>query len=271
MSKSKNIRLFWWSEPYLMDKPKENYGDLLGAYLVAKISKKRIIWSHPKKRYFRDIWQPIYVTIGSILAHVNKKCIVWGSGIINEDQIVKPAKFLAVRGPETRRVLMSQGYDVPEIYGDPALLLPNYYHPKIEKKYALGIVPHYVDYNIVKEMYGNNKDILVIDLMTNDVEATTDLFLQCERIVSSSLHGIIVSHAYQIPALWVKFSDNLFGDDIKFKDYFRSVLIQPYTPKITESVITIEDFKQLFTNEVELPNQIQVHKLQDGLIKVCPF
>jgi pyruvyltransferase len=271
MWKSKNIRLFWWSEPYLMDKPKENYGDLLGAYLVAKISDRRIIWSHPKRRYIRDIWQPIYVTIGSILAHVNKKCIVWGSGIINEDQTVKPAKFITVRGPETRRVLMNQGYNVPEIYGDPALLLPNYYHPKTEKKYALGIVPHYVDYNVVKEMYGNNEDVLVIDLMTNDVEATTDLFLQCERIVSSSLHGIIVSHAYQIPAVWIKFSDKLFGDDIKFKDYFMSVLIKPYVPNTVESLTANVNLESFFNAEIELPTQNQINKLQQGLIEVCPF
>jgi pyruvyltransferase len=271
MWKSKNIRLFWWSETHLIKKPKENYGDLLGAYLVKKISKKKILWSDPKKFSIRDFWEPIYVTIGSILAHVNKKCIVWGSGIIQENQIVKPAKFLAVRGPETRRILISQGYKVPEVYGDPALLLQKYYNPKIEKKYAMGIVPHYVDYNVVKEMYGNNEDVLVIDLMTNDVEATTDLFLQCERIVSSSLHGIIVSHAYQIPAVWVKFSDNLFGDDIKFKDYFKSVLIQSYVPEITESLRTIEDLKLLFKEETELPNQMQIKKLKEGLMNVCPF
>jgi pyruvyltransferase len=271
MWKSKNIRLFWWSETHLMKKPKENYGDVLGAYLVKKISKKKILWANPKKFSIRDFWQPIYVTIGSILAHVNKKCIVWGSGIIQENQIVKPAKFLAVRGPETRRILMQQGYNVPKIYGDPALLLPIYYNPKIDKKYRLGIIPHYVDYNLVKEMYSNNKDILIIDLMANDIEATTNLFLQCEQIVSSSLHGIIVSHAYQIPAVWVKFSDKLFGDDIKFKDYFMSILIKPYVPNTVESLTANVNLESFFNAEIELPTQDQINKLQQGLMEVCPF
>ena len=133
----RRIRLFWWNEIKLMQKSKENYGDFLGAYLVQKISKKNVVWINPKKVYVKNLWQPIYVTIGSILAHVNKKCIVWGSGIIQENQIVKQANFLAVRGPETRRVLMSQGYDVPEVYGDPALLLPDYYNPKIDKKISI--------------------------------------------------------------------------------------------------------------------------------------
>jgi pyruvyltransferase len=271
MWKSKNIRLFWWSEPYLMNKPKENYGDVLGAYLVEKISNRKILWAHPKKFSFRDFWQPIYVTAGSILVHVNKKCIVWGSGIIQEDQIVKSAKFLAVRGPETRRILINQGYKVPKVYGDPALLLPKFYHPKIDKKFELGIIPHYVDYNFAVEHYANRTDVLIIDLMTNNIEATTDKILQCKRTVSSSLHGIIVSHAYKIPAVWIKFSNKLFGDDIKFKDYFMSVLIKPYSSNIVESLTANENLESFFNAEIELPTQDRINKLQLGLMEVCPF
>ncbi|WP_418510299.1 polysaccharide pyruvyl transferase family protein [Corallibacter sp.] len=69
-----------------------------------------------------------------MLAHVNKKCIVWGSGIIHDNQTVKSEKFLAVRGRETRRVLVSQGYSVSKVYGDPALLLLDYFQPKVKKK-----------------------------------------------------------------------------------------------------------------------------------------
>ena len=271
MKRQKKIRLFWWSESLLMGKPKENYGDVLGKYLVEKISSKEILFSHPKKFSTLDFWQPIYVTAGSILAHVNKKCIVWGSGIINHNQIVKPAKFLAVRGPETRRVLMNQGYDVEEIYGDPALLLQDYYNPKIDKKYKLGIIPHYVDYEFVKKHYGHLKDVLIIDLMTNDIEGTTDKILQCQYIMSSSLHGIIVSHTYQIPALWIKFSDKLFGDDIKFKDYFKSVKIKPYDSFTNELLDDNEDFEKFFKTDTALPDQNVINNLKKGLMSVCPF
>lgn len=269
MFQSKSIRLFWWSEPLLMGKPKENYGDLLGKYLVEKISNKTVQFAHPKRNSFKNIFQPIYVTIGSILAHVNKKCIVWGSGIINENQIVKPAKFLAVRGPETRNVLIGQGYDVPEIYGDPAILLPDYYFPEVIKEHKLGIIPHYVDYNEVVELFKDHKDFVIIDLMTNDVEYTTKQILQCECIISSSLHGIIVSHAYGIPAIWTKFSDRLFGDNVKFKDYFKSVLIKPYIPLTIESLNT--GFDKLFGSTNALPNPNQLDNLKNGLMRVCPF
>lgn len=271
MSKQDPIRLFWWSEPFLMGKSLENYGDLLGKYLAETISGKPVRWVHPKKFQLSGLWQPIYVTAGSILAHVNNKCVVWGSGIIQKDQVVKPAKFLAVRGPQTRKRLLEQGHNVPEVYGDPGLLLPLYYHPAVEQKYTLGIVTHYNDFKSITPLYENEKDILLIDLMTNDVEATTDLFLQCERIVSSSLHGLIVAHAYGIPAVWVPFSDKLFGDGIKFRDYFESVQLPFYIPAITANKQSLQEFLELFEQHPSLPDSEVITGLQKGLMEVCPF
>lgn len=269
--KPKCIRLFWWSEPFLMGKSKENYGDLIGKYLVEQISSLEVVWSHPKKWNFRDFFSPIYVTAGSVLANVNSKCIVWGSGIIEKNQIVKAAKFLAVRGPQTRKNLLNQGYDVPEVYGDPALLLPRYYNPQITKSYKLGIVPHYMDYEFVKQMFSNDSSVCVIDLMTNSIEATTDIFLKCERVLSSSLHGVIVSHAYQIPAIWIEFSDKLFGDGIKFRDYFESVNLKPYRPERVSKKSDIELILTKYDGYPNLPDNNHISTLQDNLLDSCPF
>ncbi|XMO86570.1 polysaccharide pyruvyl transferase family protein [Algibacter sp. AS12] len=271
MLKQEKIRLFWWSESLLMGKEKENYGDVLGKYLVEKISNQEVQFVHPKKFRMSNFWNPIYVTAGSILAHVNKKCIVWGSGIINKNQIVKKAKFLAVRGPETRNALINQGYQVPEIYGDPALLLPDFYNPEISKTYQLGIIPHYVDYKFVKEKFGYLKNVLIIDLMTNSIEKTTNEILQCKHIMSSSLHGVIVSHTYNIPALWIKFSDKLFGDDIKFTDYFKSVKIESYNPMNISVLNEVDNIEKLFQNKNALPDQRVISNLKVGLMAVCPF
>ncbi|WP_417238895.1 polysaccharide pyruvyl transferase family protein [Bizionia sp.] len=271
MIKTKSILLFWWSEPRLMGKSKENYGDLIGAYLVGKISNKKVVWTHPKHWHLKDYFQPIFVTAGSILAQVNKKCVVWGSGIIQKNQKVKPATFLAVRGPQTRINLLAQGYNVPEVYGDPGLLMPLFYYPKVEKTYRLGIVPHYTDFATVKLMYQGNDQILIIDLMTNDIEATTNLFLQCERIISSSLHGLIVAHAYQIPAIWVEFSQKLFGDGIKFQDYFESLNIMTYKPERIQNVLDFDALLLLCSTENSLPKVDNVKILQENLLRVCPF
>ena len=255
----------------MQGKSKENYGDLLGKYLVEKISQKQVVWSKPSKFSIHDFFSPIYVTIGSILTNVNSKCIDWGTGIVSKEYPIKKAKFLAVRGLQTRNHLLSQGFNVPEIFGDPALLLPNYYNPQIEKEYAFGIVAHYSDFNKIKDFYKNDNSILLIDLMTNDIEETTNAFLKCKKIVSSSLHGVIVAHAYGIPAVWQKFSRAVFGDDIKYQDYFESVRIPNYKSDIVDTKMSIEQMEGLFIKVVSLPQKEILNDLCSKLMEVCPF
>lgn len=268
---SNKIRLFWWNEIKLQGKTKENYGDLLGKYLVEKISNKKVVWCKPNAFSIFNLFSPIYVTIGSILTHVNKNCVVWGSGIISKKYPIKKAAFLAVRGPQTRAHLLQQGYQVPEVYGDPALLLPKYYNPIIDKKYEVGIIPHYSDFNKVKTFYKNEKDLLLINLMTNDIEATTNQILACKKIVSSSLHGVIVAHAYGIPAVWQKFSDDVFGDNIKYQDYFESVEIPSYTSDIIDLNLNKAALLGLFKDKQTLPKQDIIEALCAKLLVVCPF
>lgn len=265
------LRLFWWNEVKIQGKSKENYGDLLGKYLVEKISGKEVVFAWPKKFSIYDWFTPIYVTIGSILANVNHKCIVWGSGIVSKEYPIKNAKFIAVRGPQTRTFLLNQGFEVPEIYGDPALLMPKYYNPEIEKEYKIGIVPHYRDYKLVADLYKNDTSILIIDLMTCDVEGTTNQFLKCEKIMSSSLHGIIVAHAYGIPAVWQKFSNDVFGDDIKYQDYFESVSMKFYPSDIKNEKMSFDDLEHLFNNKETLPKPEKIEALCKSLMAVCPF
>ncbi|MBW4360376.1 polysaccharide pyruvyl transferase family protein [Flavobacterium taihuense] len=265
------IRLFWWNEKVIQGKSKENYGDVLGKYLVEKISNKKVVFAWPKKFSILDWFAPIYVTVGSILANVNHKCIVWGSGIIDQKTPIKNAAFLAVRGPQTRNYLLTFGYKVPEVYGDPALLLPKYFNPKIEKKYKYGFVPHYNDYKLVQHWFEDNPDVLLFDMMTNDVESKTVEFLQCEKIISSSLHGIIIAHAYGIPAVWQKFSDKVFGNDIKYQDYLESVQLSFYQPEIQIRPYTYSEMENLFANLPSLPQKQMIDGLCDGLMKVCPF
>lgn len=265
------IPLFYWSERKFIFKDKENYGDLLSKYLVEKISGRPVKFVQPKKQPWYKWDKKNYLAIGSIIHHATKDSIVWGSGIIDSHQKIAPADFRAVRGPKTREFLLDLGYDCPQIYGDPALLLPKFYFPKVEKKYILGIIPHYHDYEQVNEFYGTNSEILVIDLMTLDVEEVTRQILSCEKTISSSLHGLIVSHAYQIPSVWVEFSKKLFGDGIKFQDYLESVDISNYNAKFLE---TRKDLHELVTMTTKYPNLVSERKIaqvQEKLIKSSPF
>ncbi|MEO9953581.1 polysaccharide pyruvyl transferase family protein [Nonlabens sp.] len=266
------IRLYWWSEIFIQKKQKENYGDLLGKYLVEKISGKKVSWVRAQKFSIKNLFTPLYVTIGSVLAHINSYCTVWGSGINHKDESIASARFLSVRGPLSRKRILELGYECPAVYGDPALLLPLYHYPNVDKAFTLGIIPHINDLEIVKKLYGERKDILIIDFNTNDIEKTTNEILSCEKILSSSLHGVIVAHAYQIPAVQVKFSENIYGDGVKYHDYFLSVGLNTYQPEFIEKEIGVEEAVIMIKNhESSLPSQQVIHNLQQGLLAVCPF
>lgn len=226
-----------------------------------------------KKRTIFNYLSPIYLTIGSILHNADKKSIVWGSGLIERNLKIEPAKFLAVRGPITREILVKQGHDVPEIYGDPALLLPSFYNPqKIKKKFKIGVIPHYTDYKETTESIKDIENVKVINLMSDSVEKTTDEILECEFIISSSLHGVIVSHAYNIPALWTKFSDKPYGDDMKYDDYFLSVGIKPYKIHFNLKDFVLSEVLNLFTNsEQYLIKKETLELLINKLLKSSPF
>lgn len=267
----KKINLFYWTSKK-HGYNKQNYGDLLSKYIVQKISGKKVKWVDPRKKSpFTVNRKEHYFAIGSIIHHVTKNSVVWGSGIIDFEQKIAEADFRAVRGPQTQKFLIDKGYRCPDIFGDPGLLLPKIFSPEVKKKYRLGIIPHYIDYPVVMNQLGDNKEILVIDLITDDIEFTTSQILSCENIISSSLHGIIISQAYNIPAVWVKFSENLFGNNIKYQDYFESLGIVPYEGGVWNSDFNEKAFSTYLNSKPHLPDPHVLEKIQKGLLECCPF
>ena len=188
---------------------------------------------------------------GSVAKLAGPGSVVLGSGIISSYNDVDPrAHWIWVRGPETRARVLACGGTCPEIYGDPAMLMPRIVAPSRRKHFDLGYVPHYVDYSLVQSLHPDQR---VINVLNSDATRVVRAITECRQIISSSLHGIIVAHAYGIPAAWVRYSNNLAGDDVKFRDYFASVGfndVQPsdadapifYLPEISDE--TIHDILQ---------------------------
>lgn len=181
----------------------------------------------------------------------------------------KPLKVLAVRGPLTRKYLIEQNISCPEIYGDPALLLKFLYKPKYNKKYKLGIIPHYIDSNnehLIEYIHREKELVKFIDIQHyNNWNEFIDQICSCEYIVSSSLHGIIVADTYNIPNVWIEFSNLVAGNGFKFHDYFASVKRDVLNPFVIKE--KIETSKLLsFKNEWK-PINIDL----EGLISNCPF
>lgn len=202
-------------------KSNRNFGDELNKIILEKISGKKILFVNPKNFKFQH-----FLAIGSILSHANENSLIWGSGLISKNITLsqKPKKIFAVRGPLTRIELVNQGIDCPKVYGDPGLLIPKYYKPSFKKEFEIGIIPHYVDKdNLYLDNFKNNKKINIIDIQDTDPYRFINNVLRCKNIASSSLHGVIIADAYQIPSVWIEFSKNITGDNFKFFDYFKSV------------------------------------------------
>jgi FkbM family methyltransferase len=130
--------------------PKKNWGDILSQFLLEHYSGKKLnkddVFYFDDASYMLDKNGKI-VGIGSSMKYVRPDDYVWGTGCIDTVNIGdKPKKIYSVRGPLTRDILLKRGWDVPEVYGDPAILFPRVYNPTIEKKYKIGLIPHCVDF-----------------------------------------------------------------------------------------------------------------------------
>jgi len=259
------IKAYWYEEKKI-----KNFGDMLNPFFIREITNKKV------KRINKNYWKKHFIICGSIIKDINSKSVVWGAGIMTAKEVFKkPKKILAVRGPLTRKRFIELGYKCPKSYGDPALLLPIFHKIKENKKYKFGIIPHFIDYKKIEKITETNKDILIIDLLENVTKVIEEIN-QCEYIISSSLHGLIVPHAYNIPAIWVEFSNNLKGDGIKFNDYFYSVEIKPYSPinlinyQFLNNTIIEDIFKK--NGKVEnIPKKEKIKEIQKNLINSCPL
>lgn len=249
-----------------------NWGDDLNYYLMSRISNRPIVvyngfW------LARKLKKKNYLCIGTLLDAVNysnPQTVVWGSGVSGQERsFVPPLEIYSVRGYKTLEFLSTHGIECPNSFGDPALLLPRYYSPFFQrKKYKLGIIPHVIDldFDVINKIRETQTDILIIDLA--HYEKWTDVIDQicsCEIIASSSLHGLIVSDAYNIPNCWITLSGKISGGLFKFYDYFSSVNRKDSEPIKIEK---ISDLVQVY-KQVSLWKSIEIDT--DEILKCCPF
>jgi len=290
----KKLNVYW----YKIKDGQGNFGDELNHYLISKLSGCDVrqiiipssgfdyIYKALSFTYYKVIATSSYlklirqffinefiVAIGSVIAVTkSKKAKIWGSGIIKKSDKINDAKFYAVRGKYTQKRLKELGYEAPSVIGDPALLLPLVYKPNRQKTFKLGVIPHHIHYNELKNKL-KNKEVLIIDL-TDSIENIIEQLCSCERIISTSLHGIIVSHAYNIPSLWFDFGGKpLFGDNIKFADYFSSVGIEKYAPfKFSVEELRLNDVINIFNDNKSISFiNYNLFQIQKQLINSAPF
>lgn len=221
-----DFMLFNWSERALDNRVNLDYwhespnlGDAISPVVVNHMLSQRGIAPDVKVQGKRHLY-----AVGSVLTAGIQDATVWGSGVLNAALTYRLSRrkldVRAVRGPITRAVLMDYGFNVPEVYGDPAILMPEIYQPTTVGKCAkYGLVLH-KDYDASKafsdaELGG---DVLSLDIRTDDYASFLGGLTSVERVISSSLHGVILAEAYGVPAVLLKPQTDI----IKYYDYYYS-------------------------------------------------
>lgn len=212
--------LRWSDDPF----NHKNFGDALNPSLFAKITSKHIASA---RTIINLTKRDQFYFIGSILDNLNQKnAIVCGAGFQYASATITtpPKKILFVRGPKTQQKFESLGITSPKIYGDPALALPIMIDGSTQKTHDIGIIAHYADKQELakRRITASGYSFRSINI-EDDISEVVNQITSCKYILSSSLHGVIVAHAYAIPAAWIKFSENVLGGTFKFDDYFESV------------------------------------------------
>jgi pyruvyltransferase len=235
-----------------------NFGDAINPVLYKYITGESCVLTQPE-------FQGKILSCGSI-AHVALPLdIIWGSGCMTPDIPLKcdvTTQVLAVRGPLTAELLYKQTKHSTEIYYDPGLLISRYIFPA-NKTQKIGIIPHYTDKDII--ISDPNLNQYYIDIMSG-VEEVIRSVTTCDYIFSSALHGIVCAEAYEIPALWVEFSDNVAGNGFKFKDYYLGTRRQPPKPVDWRVNRDIDTAIELLEYSWQPP------RYNDELfLSVCPF
>jgi pyruvyltransferase len=226
------VKAYWWCEV-------PNFGDALAPLLLEHFADIEVEWG--------TISHSSVASIGSILEHIPPLWdgFVLGSGKLFEFSRLhlhtNTATILAIRGP-----LSARGVPGSFALGDPGILADELVGPQ-EKLWDLGIVPHWQDDQLAPKFASLIPAPHTVKIISpsDDPLVVLRQIGACRRIVTSSLHGMIVADAFGIPRR-VEICPAMArdGGDFKFRDYSASIQT-PWEPgKMREaSRFRVEDVK----------------------------
>lgn len=215
----------WWKPPNTLCGGEEcfNLGDEIGPIIIKRVARENNI----NLIVQRDEQTPQILVVGSVIDHWFRKnnlrhCITFvGPGCktkkLSHHGRENCHRFLAVRGPLSIDNLKDIGIEnprLPQVVGDPGLLLSQYFHPRDVNPTEYCFIPHISDYtknqamvkwldvpvdeNGVPKYFGFKllDEVLVLDIRTNRTQDFVDSLNRCRMVVSASLHGVIFAESY---------------------------------------------------------------------------
>jgi pyruvyltransferase len=219
-----------------------NFGDMYSAEVVAHMSGREVVGVGETNE---GIATAEFVADGSLAQNLPANFVgaVWGTGLMFEMARIeaRDTTVAALRGKLTARRWPKR----PDcVLGDPGLLLGLTHGLAFgagEKRWRLGIVPHFVDMEdpaLAEFLKRNRCAATCIDVCSPDMPR---LVSECETVLSSSLHGLVTADALGVPNAWIYFGDRVQGGSFKFRDYVSAFHIHDRVPCRLEPGSTVED------------------------------
>lgn len=224
-----------------------NFGDLLSLSLIKSLTKCESVG-------YADLNGADILGAGSLLGRVygclngnrerlrnpGDRLLVWGAGF--KTPVVSSGKVSgchdldvrALRGHLSEEILRQIGYlrdNERPVLGDPGLLYPDLVPEwrNIPKVCEVAVVPHYYDQAAGRRLCGRMKrmgiDAEFVDVSELDPLVVIRRIAGARKILSSSLHGLIVADAMGIPNRRLIFGGHGRREasaisDFKFRDYY---------------------------------------------------
>ncbi|MCW2494330.1 polysaccharide pyruvyl transferase family protein [Jatrophihabitans sp.] len=199
-----------------------NFGDLLGPLIVRELLRRRGI---DPRAGTRDV---ALLSVGSVLRLATEGDVVWGTGA-NGKSLDETFRFTqldvrAVRGPHTRDFLQGRGITVPEVYGDPGLLVGTLWSRDelrgSEPTHPLTVIPNLNDAAQQPDGPGVISPQLPLATVLRRIAAS-------EFVTGSSLHAVVIADALGIPARLIESGHE---PRFKYEDYYLGSGREGYTP-----------------------------------------
>ncbi len=217
---------------------------------------------------------PFVAFLQLICGFLFPKVSIWGTGFICYKDVDTPfyrkkINFVAVRGELSKaRVekILGRRLDIP--MGDAGILSSYLLKEKVEKKYNVGIIAHFKeqDESIFKKLVDFYDNSIFIDVRQHPSVVIKQI-AECDCIISSSLHGLIIADSFNIPNLHIVVSDKLLGDGFKFDDYYSAYGLKHFKLDLNKCEYpTLEWVKENYKLTPEMIEQKKV-----DMIKSFPF
>lgn len=197
------MNAYWWTDH-------NNFGDSLTPLLLEKFADITTVWAPVENAHM--------IVVGSILEQLPDR---WDGTIVGAGRLhahshvdLSHATVLALRGQ-----LSAEGVTGDFALGDPGLLCSELLPHVDEKRFDLTVVPHWSDRELAKRFAHLHPH--VIDSAADPMSVIADIAAS-KKIVSSSLHGIILADSFRIPRRAERFPNinaTYEGGDFKFNDY----------------------------------------------------